>query len=212
MTNATGKRFAGYARVSGIVNERNIQTQAEAIQRWADAHDATVDIFEEVASAREGFPRKEFKRAMERTIAGDYGGIIVTRLDRFGRSAREIHREADRLKTANRDLVITGMDVDTGTPMGRVLFSMLSAFAEFDHDMICERLAEGRARARDPNSPTFNKKWNGGRPRKPLPEKEILEMVEDGATLSYLAKRWKVSKSTMKRRLKEWGAWDGGVF
>ena len=208
MNDATGKHFAGYARVSGSVNEKNIATQAEAIQGWAKGHRATVDIFEEVASAREGFPRGEFRAAMERTTAGDYDGIIVTRLDRFGRSAREIHREAHKLDRAGRDLIITDMDLNTGNSMGRMLFTMLAGFAEFEHDIICERLAEGRARARDPKSPTYNPTWNGGRPRLKLPKADILEAVDDGASLGYLAAHFKVSKSTMKRRLKEWGAWE----
>jgi DNA invertase Pin-like site-specific DNA recombinase len=95
------------------------------------------EIFEEHVSGKRLKNRPELTRAIEAACASK-GILCVTKLDRLGRSARELHQTADRIKNCGATLHVLGME-PTNTPTGRMFFGMLATFAEFEREMISER-------------------------------------------------------------------------
>jgi DNA invertase Pin-like site-specific DNA recombinase len=74
--------------------------------------------------------------------------LVVTKLDRIGRSVGNLVSVAADLDDRGVDLVVLDQAIDTATPAGRMLFHVLAAIAEFEHDLIAERTRDGLAAAR----------------------------------------------------------------
>ena len=72
---------------------------------------------------------------------------MVTKLDQLGRSVRNLKQIADDLQTRQVGLRAVSQGIDTTTPGGRLFFHMLTAIAEFEHDLIVERTHDGLAAA-----------------------------------------------------------------
>lgn len=77
--------------------------------------------------------------------------LVATKLDRIGRSVGNLVRVASDLHEQGVDLVVLDQAIDTATPAGRMLFHVLAAIAEFEHDLIAERTRDGLAAARARN-------------------------------------------------------------
>ena len=104
--------------------------------------------------------RRDDRPALAKVIAG-VGGIdvlVVPKLDRLGRSTRHLLETVERLEAADVRLVSLKDHLDTSTPSGRLLLRVLASVAEFESDMIGERVAavnvarmrQGKAHGRAP--------------------------------------------------------------
>jgi DNA invertase Pin-like site-specific DNA recombinase len=84
--------------------------------------------------------------------------VVVVKLDRLARSVRHLTLLAAELEALGIQLVVLDQQLDTSTPSGRLLFTVLSAIAEFEADLVRERtiagLAAARRRGRNPGRPT----------------------------------------------------------
>ena len=130
--------LVGYARVS--TREQNADGQTDAL-----TGSGCVKVFVDQASgvlARR--PAMEDALAYLRT--GDT--LVVTKLDRLGRSVRNLKQVSDDLQARGVGLKALSQGIDTTTPGGRLFFHMLAAIAEFEHDLIVERTHDGLAAAR----------------------------------------------------------------
>jgi DNA invertase Pin-like site-specific DNA recombinase len=125
--------------------------------------------------------------------AGDV--VVVTKLDRLGRSTRELLDLIDRISRAGASFRSLGDPLwDTGSSQGRLLSTMLAAIAEFERELIRERTGEGRRRAQ-----AAGVKF--GRKRK-LSEYQRAEAVKRrtaGETLASIAKSYAVDVSMISR-------------
>jgi DNA invertase Pin-like site-specific DNA recombinase len=74
--------------------------------------------------------------------------LVITKLDRLGRSLAHLIELAQQLRGAGVDLVVLDQGVDTSTPTGRMFFQILGAIAEFEHALMSERTRDGLAAAR----------------------------------------------------------------
>ena len=75
--------------------------------------------------------------------------LVVTKLDRLARSVYDLHKIAQQLKVKSADLVVLDQaDIDTTTKYGKLIFTILGAVAELERDLILERTAEGREKAK----------------------------------------------------------------
>lgn len=138
----------GYCRTS--TQDQNLDLQLDALKA------AGVErVFEDRASGAR-LDRPGLADCLAYVRAGDT--LVVWKLDRLGRSLSHLLKIADELQERGVDLVITTLGVDTRTPAGRMLYSLLGAIAEFERELIRERVSAGleaaRARGRV-----------GGRPR-----------------------------------------------
>lgn len=130
----------GYARVSSTGQDLTIQR--DALHAYG-----CEQIFCEKASGRQASDRAALQDAIKTSRSGDI--IVVTRLDRFARSAQDLHNLLAMLDSKNvgfRCLAQTG--VDTTTPSGKLTLAILGAVAAFETDLRAERQAEGIAKAK----------------------------------------------------------------
>lgn len=102
--------------------------------------------------------RPQFKAVLNALEAGDK--LIVTKLDRFARSAEDAIHIIKELHTKGVSVHILNMGLVDNTPTGKLMLTILAGFAEFERDMIVERLSEGKAIAKQ------NADYKEGRPAK----------------------------------------------
>ncbi len=129
----------GYARVS--TSDQNPEAQAARLREHGCAR-----VFTDhgVTGRLASRPQWDACRAFMRD--GDV--LMVTKLDRVGRSVGNLVRVAADLDEHGVDLVVLDQAIDTATPAGRMLFHVLAAIAEFEHDLIAERTRDGLSAAR----------------------------------------------------------------
>jgi DNA invertase Pin-like site-specific DNA recombinase len=128
----------GYARVSGATQTNDPQTDRLA---HAGCERTYTDVITgSVAS------RPEWDRCRDALRSGDV--LVIVRLDRIGRSVRNLIDVVSGLAARGVDLLVLDQAIDTTTPSGKLMFHMLAAIAEFEKDLIRERTMDGLATAR----------------------------------------------------------------
>jgi DNA invertase Pin-like site-specific DNA recombinase len=132
--------IAGYARVS--TNDQNLDLQAD---RLAAAGCDPEHVYLDHASGKLAH-RPEWDRCRNYLRAGDT--LVITKLDRIGRSVKNLIEIIEWLETGGIGLRVIDQGIDTTTPAGKLFFHLVAAFAEFEHAMIVERTKEGLAAAR----------------------------------------------------------------
>jgi DNA invertase Pin-like site-specific DNA recombinase len=175
----------GYARVS--TQDQHLTGQLEALK----AAGASVVFKEKISGVRADRP--QLAQLMASLKEGDI--VVVTKLDRLGRSTRELLELIERISKAGASFRSLGDPLwDTGSSQGRLLSTLLAAIAEFERDLIRERTGEGRKRAMA-NGVRFG--------RKPKltdhQRKEALKRRATGETLAEIAKSYAVDISMISR-------------
>ena len=186
----------GYARVSTLKQEKNgnsLDEQREKLQA-AGAQEIVTDSYTGTK-----MDRPAFTDLLDKLAAGDT--LIVTKLDRFARTAVEGGTIVQQLHARGVTINILNMGIADNTPMGKLMVTMLLAFAEFERDMIVERTQSGKAIAR------ANGKQVDGRPKKfsPAQMAHALQLLDNGNSFTAVEKMTGISKSTLireKRKVK----------
>ena len=128
----------GYGRVS--TRDQNPDAQHDAL-----AAAMCDQVFIDKASGKLA-RRPELDRALLVARAGDQ--LVVTKLDRLGRSLEHLIDLSKGLQADGVDLVVLDQGIDTSTAVGRMFFQILGAIAEFEHALMSERTMDGLAAAR----------------------------------------------------------------
>jgi DNA invertase Pin-like site-specific DNA recombinase len=175
----------GYARVS--TQDQNLTGQLEALK----AAGAATIYREKVSGVRADRP--QLAKLMRTLQAGDI--VVVTKLDRLGRSTRELLDLIDRIGKAGAAFRSLGDPLfDTSGAQGRLLVTMLAAIAEFERELIRERTGDGRKRAM-----AAGVKF-GRKPKlSDYQRKEALKRRAAGETLASIAKSYGVHVSMVSR-------------
>ena len=185
-------KLIGYARVSTRQQSTDRQ-EADLLAAGVRRDDLYVD--HGVSGARASRP--QFDRALDALIDGDI--LVITTLDRLGRSTQNMLAFADELRTRGaglRVLNLGGGDVDTATPMGSMMFTIMAALAQMEHEIKRERVTDSIAKRREAG------KDLGGRPRR-ITDSQIrnaLRLVESGEPAAQVARDLGMSRATFYRR------------
>lgn len=178
----------GYARVS--TEQQNLDRQLDALRKYG------VDIIYNEKMTGTKRDRPELSKLLDRMTEGDT--VVVESLSRLGRSTKDLIELTELFEQKGVHLVSLKEQIDTSTSTGKLLFTLMSAIAQFERDVIADRTREGlrsaRARGR-----------TGGRPRAdPTAIKKALRLYD---TKEYSIKEIEeltgVKKSTLYRSLKE---------
>ena len=181
----------GYARVS--TGDQDLSLQLDALQ--AEGCDV---IFKESQSGRSVEGRPELQRMLEQLRRGDK--VVVWRLDRLGRSTRDLIELVQGFESQGVEFKSLQESIDTSGAMGRLVFQIFAAFAEFERNVISERTKAGlkaaRARGR-----------MGGRPAK-LSQKERqrirqLYAEDNNLTVAEIGAMFDVTRQTVYRVINE---------
>lgn len=185
----------GYGRVSS--QEQHPEAQQDALLM------AGCDkVFIDKASGKLA-SRPELDKCLAALREGD--SLVVTKLDRLGRSLQNLIALSIELKERGVALIILDQGIDTSTPMGRMFYQILGAVAEFERELIVERTKDGLAAARARGRTGGRKKALGTRQAR-LARDMYDEVGEDGKrvhTVAAIAKELGVSRPTIYRYLEE---------
>jgi DNA invertase Pin-like site-specific DNA recombinase len=175
----------GYARVS--TQDQNLSGQLAALK----AAGATTIYREKISGVRADRP--QLAKLMAALGANDV--VVVTKLDRLGRSTRELLDLIDRIGKTGASFRSLGDPLwDTGSSQGRLLSTMLAAIAEFERELIRERTGEGRKRAM-----AAGVKFGRKRKLSDYQRAEAVKRRAAGETLASIAKSYAVDVSMISR-------------
>jgi len=147
----------GYARVSTLGQAKD-GNSIEAQEKMLKEHGAAV-IFADAFTGTK-CSRPEFNKLIDCLQPGDT--LIVTKLDRIARSTQQGCQLVGQLLDRDIRINVLNLGIMDNTPTGKLIRTILFAFAEFERDMIVERTAEGKAIARE------REDYREGRPKKPV--------------------------------------------
>jgi DNA invertase Pin-like site-specific DNA recombinase len=131
----------GYARVSTEDQELGLQVTALLAAGVPENH-----IVQEKASGKAGGDRPLYAALLARLKAGDK--LVIWKVDRLGRSTLDALQTAKELDERGVHIVVTTLGVDLKTPAGRLVFGMMIQIAEFERELIRERVTAGMAEAK----------------------------------------------------------------
>lgn len=176
----------GYARVSTV--EQNLNRQLDLLQSFG------VDkIYTEKMTGTKR-DRPELAKLLERVDEGDM--VVIESLSRLGRSTKDLIELVELLHQKGVQLVSLKESIDTSTSTGKLLFTIMSALAQFERDVIADRTREGlnAARARG---------HYGGRPRSdPHKLKQAIKLYQSKQhTVKEIEELTGVKKATLYRYL-----------
>ena len=198
---ATGRngtvRVALYGRISTSNHGQDVGLQMEDLRRVADQrgwHVAGEYIDEGVSGAAESRPALD--RLMADARRGRLDVIAVWRFDRFARSTQHLLIALEEFRLLGVAFVSLREQVDTTTPVGKVLFTLIAALSEFERELIKERVIAGVRRAQAAGK-------HCGRPRVEMDLRPAIALLEKGHSQREVADMLNVSRGTLRRRLVE---------
>ena len=181
----------GYARVSTV--KQDLSSQVENLKRAG-----AVKIFKDKYTGTTA-NRPEFDKLMAKIKSGDT--LIVTKLDRLARNTQDALNIVKKMNAEGVILRVLNIGTIDNSPSGRLIFTVFSAFAEFERDLIVSRTQEGKAWAKA-NNPNFHE----GMPRKYNQEQIDFAWklhTQDHMSYSEISKKLGISKATIYRRIRE---------
>jgi DNA invertase Pin-like site-specific DNA recombinase len=182
-----------YARVSTEGQDPEVQLmalRAHATQRGWPVVEEFVD--RGVSGVKERRPALD--RLMKTAWAGRFQVVLVWCFDRFARSVKHLVAALETFRSLHVEFVSLQEQLDTATPIGQAMFTIIGAMAQLERDIIRERVKAGLARA----------KARGirlGRPRVPVVAEELVALREQGLSVGAMASRLRCSRSTVRRYL-----------
>lgn len=193
MSSAT--KAALYARVSTRDKGQDPEMQLFHLRKYADSRELTV-FKEYVDHGLSGTKdnRPGLISLMEDARKKRFSVVIVYRFDRFARSVVHLVNALSEFNHLKIDFVSFNENIDTASPMGQAMFTIIGAMAQLERDIIAERVKSGLARAR-----ARGKRL--GRPPVSITLQEIKEAQALGLSIRQLPEKLGVSKSTIERHL-----------
>lgn len=185
----------GYARVS--THGQDLELQLKQIKEYAGFREIElVGIFQDKASGK-NINREDFERMIKTLESNPQGvnAIIITKLDRVGRSLLNLINTAKWLESQQIGLISITNSIDTTTKEGRLFFYIMGALGEYERELIMERTQAGRNEA-------IKNGVKMGKPAKNISVDEIKRLMAEGVPKSEIARKLGVHRTTIYDRLK----------
>jgi DNA invertase Pin-like site-specific DNA recombinase len=161
-----------------------------------------VEILKETASGAND-DRPERAKILVLAQARKIDAVLVTELTRWGRSTIDLISTLQLLQSKNVSLIAqTGLEFDLTTPQGKLIATLMAGLAEFERDLIRERVKSGIAAAKA-RGVRFGRRPGETTPGVQAKVKQILKMTGEGESYRTIAKRLKLSKNTVMRIVQE---------
>lgn len=178
----------GYARTSTVDQRAGLDAQVRDLKSAG-----CEKIFAEQVSSIDVTNRAEFASALDFIREGDT--LIVSKLDRLARSVSHLLSILDALNAKGAELRILGMGIDTATPTGKLMVTIMGGVAEFERAIMLERQREGIAKAKAEG------KYRGRKPTAQAKCEEVRSMRAAGSTVPQIVTALGVSRASVFRIL-----------
>jgi putative DNA-invertase from lambdoid prophage Rac len=199
------RRVAIYCRVS--TSDQDCDRQERDLKEYADrANFEVVEVFKETLSGirkAKGKQPIERKKVMELAQRREIDAVLVTEMTRWGRSTQDLMDTLGQLASWDVSLIAqTGLTFDLSTPQGKLIANLMASLAEFEHDLLRERVKSGIAAAKA-RGQTFGRR-PGYRPSDKQAPK-VIELSATGYSQRRIAAELGLSKTTVNEILKRHG-------
>ena len=184
-----------YARVS-THDQQTLPLQSRAMREYAAKRGWTIAV--QVKEVGSGASQREFrKKLLEAARRRDIDVVLVWRLDRWGRSLADLVATLQELERLDVGFVSLTEALDLTTPSGRAMAGMLAVFAEFEHEILRERVRAGLAQARQ-NGKRLGRPLTAG-----LKADHVWKLYRAGVSKSGIARRLQLGRTSVRRILRE---------
>lgn len=180
----------GYARTSTLDQKAGLDAQRRDLEA-----DGCERIFVEQVSSVDVVSRAQLAEALAFAREGDT--LVVTKLDRLARSVAHLVGILGQLEAKGVALRILSMGIDTATPTGKLMLTILGGVAEFEREIMLERQREGIAKAK------ADGKYKGRAPTARAKAEEVLRLHAEGIGGTEIAKRLGIGRASVYRILEE---------
>jgi DNA invertase Pin-like site-specific DNA recombinase len=186
-------RVALYARVSTTNHGQDVSMQTRELEQFAEARGwCLVDSYLDIGISGTKDKRPELDRLMSDAHRRKFDVVIVWKFDRFARSVSHLLRALETFNALGIAFVSLSEQMDTTTPTGKMIFTVLGAVAELERGLIVERVRAGLRNARAKGKTL-------GRPRKVVDAARIAALRTQGHSLRSIASELGVGLATLHR-------------
>ncbi len=184
-------RVAIYARVSTTNHGQDVTVQTRDLQQFAEVRGwRLVDSYLDLGISGSKDKRPELDRLMADAHRRKFDVVIVWKFDRFARSVSHLLRALETFNALGISFVSLSEQMDTTTPAGKMVFTVLGAVAELERSLIAERVRAGLRNARAKGKTL-------GRPRVVVDATQIARLRASGASWPSIARQLGVSVGTV---------------
>lgn len=189
-----GQKAALYCRVS--TSDQSCSRQEWELLEYARKSEfEVVGIWKEIASGSKD-QRPERKKIMTLAQKRQIDVILVTELTRWGRSTIDLVQTIHDLQRWNVSLLAqTGLQFEVSTPQGKLIASLMATLAEFERDLLRERIKSGIAAAKA-RGKVLGRQL-GQRPKSDRLTPKVMSLIEEGRSYRFIARELKLSKNTV---------------
>ena len=185
-------RVAAYLRVS--TGHQNTELQHAEIEKYCVARGWGKPAIYDDTGTGANTNRPEFMRMMSDARSRKFDCLVTVKLDRLSRSLRDLVTTLQELTDLGVAFVSIRDQIDMTTAAGRLLVHLLASFAEFEREIISERVKSGVQRAREKGRPI-------GRPRV-CDRRKVMELRGNGMSIRGIARELNISKGAVEQALK----------
>jgi len=186
-------KIALYARVSTLDKGQDPQMQLRELREYCQRRGWTVTgEYVDVGVSGSKDSRPELNRLMTDAHRRNFDAVLVWRFDRFARSVSHLLRALETFKSQGIEFISYSEQMDTSTPTGKMIFTVLGAVAELERSLIIERLRAGVRNARA-------KGKRLGRPTVNVARARIASMRSGGASWRVISTELGISLGTLHR-------------
>ena len=176
----------GYARTSTTEQVAGLDAQ----KRELEAQGCAEIFFEQVSSVQK---RNELERLLRFIRKGD--ALVVTKLDRLARSIPDLVRIVEALESKEATLTILDMNLETSSPIGKLLLNLVGSIAQFEREIMLQRQREGISVAKAEG------RYKGRKPTARSKSDEVFALRDRGLPTAEIAQQLSISRASTYRIL-----------
>ena len=177
----------GYARTSTLEQKAGLDAQVRDLKAAG-----VKKIFSEQLSSVDA-ERPQLEAALDFAREGDV--LVITKIDRVARNVAHLCEIEAKLHAKGASLKVLNPGLDTSTPIGRLVFNMVGAIAQFEREIMLERQREGIAKAKAEG------KYKGRAPTAMAKAEDALRLLKDGVRPVDVARQLKIGRASVYRIL-----------
>ena len=191
------QRAAIYARVSTTNHGQDVTVQTRELEQFAEARGwQVVDQYLDIGVSGAKDSRPELNRLMTDAHRRKFDVVVVWKFDRFARSVSHLLRALETFNALGISFVSLSESLDTSTPAGKMVFTVLGAVAELERSLIAERVRAGLRNARAKGKTL-------GRPRTKVDANAVARLRSQGASWRAIANELGVGVGIVYRAAQE---------